>query len=95
MKKKILTNNCTLLHNFLKKSFLMPLMPIYELDIVGSFEEPCLLVFPQENLVSRQGVTDFLQTLYFLCYVTFCDVTCILWVSNKVFTHEKHYLDKN
>ena len=29
--------------------------------------------------------------LYFVRYVIFCGVTPILWVSNKIFAHEKHY----
>ena len=39
MKGEILINIFTLHHNFLKKSFLRPLMPIYNPDIIGSYEE--------------------------------------------------------
>ena len=36
-----------------EKGFLRPLMSICKLDIIGSYEEPCLLVLPQEKLISR------------------------------------------
>ena len=36
-----------------QKGFLRPLMSICKLDIIGSYEEPCLLLFPQEKLISR------------------------------------------
>ena len=41
-----------LCHNFLEKSFARPLMPIYKLDIIGFYEEPYLLLFPQEKLLA-------------------------------------------
>ena len=46
-------------HNFLEKSFLRPLMPIYKSDIIGSYDEPCLLLFSEVNLVSKERVRDF------------------------------------
>ena len=95
MKGEILINICMLCHNFLEKGFLRSLMPLYKPDIIGSYKEPCLLLFPQEKLLSKQGVTDFFQTLHFVCYVKFCGVMFILWVSNNIFAHEKHYLGKN
>ena len=70
-------------------------MPTYKPDIVRSYEDSHLLLFPQEKLVSREGVTDFFQTFYFVCSIIFCDITFILWVKNKTFAHEKHDLDKN
>ena len=54
MKRDILINNSVLRHNFLEKSFLKLLMPIYKLDIIGLYEEPCLLLFPKENLADKE-----------------------------------------
>ena len=54
MKKEILINDFSLPHNFLEKNLLGPLMPIYKLDIIGLYEEPYLLLFPQQKLADKE-----------------------------------------
>ena len=71
MKRETLINNCMFCHNFLEESFLRPLMPIYKLDIIGSYEEPCLLLFPQEKIADKeQKISCKIYFLYVMSH--FC-----------------------
>ena len=59
MKKEIPINDCSLPHNFLEKNLLRPLMPMHKLDIIGFYEEPYLLLFPQEKLADKEQQISF------------------------------------
>ena len=69
MKRETLINNFMFCHNFLEESFLRPLMPIYKLDIIGSYEEPCLLLFPQEKKADKEQKIPLNFIFCMLCHI--------------------------
>ena len=44
-------------------------MPIYKLDIIGSYEEPCLLLFPQEKKADKEQKIPLNFIFCMLCHI--------------------------